>query len=230
MKLALHLGPVHIMAANDERLIVFFLGSILQGLTDSLIVSPGIVFLVPFRTSGVISRISIAAAVARQGIGNGAVFVKMFKLDLEKTRTLTVHQRNPQPWVFRKNRHQRFQMEALVDIQLSGCDSCRHIKLVPNPTRATRKHNFAPRLVSMQAFGKIQNAFEVRNSATKSTTYLQFLNRPADQVFCQDSFFAVRLILRSRRFEIKADREFIGTAGFERGKLSQLFTRNHEAP
>src|ERR1700686_1130399 len=176
MELALQLGPVHVMATNDQCLKLFLLGSILQELGDYLIVPPEIIFLMTLRMAGIVSGISIASTMTWNRVHKNTVVTKLFKLNIEKTCPLAVPQRNPQARVFREDWDQRFEMKAPVNKKLGGCRHGGHIKLIPNAARAAREHGFGARLVAVQSFGKLQDSFKVVQSFSVAAVKLQLLH------------------------------------------------------
>src|SRR4029077_949958 len=102
--------------------------------------------------AGIVSGIPIVSTVTRNRIHKNCVLAKLFKLDIEKTSALPVHQRDPQSRVFRKNGDQWFQMKAAVNKKLGGARHRGKIKFVPYATRAARENGFGPRLVAVQPF------------------------------------------------------------------------------
>ena len=103
MKLALQLWPGNMVAANDQGFELSALGCMFQGLSNRLIVAAIIIFQVTFSMAGVVPRISITAAMTWKWILDCSLFMELLKLDFKKTCALTVHQRHPQPGVFREN-------------------------------------------------------------------------------------------------------------------------------
>jgi hypothetical protein len=57
----------------------------------------------------------------------------------------------------------------------------------------------------------------------------EFAKGLSNQVFGQNPFFPMRLILWDTGMKVKADGEFAIVAAFEGSKLTQFFTGNHES-
>src|SRR5260370_1219435 len=68
LKLALQIGPVDIVAANDKGFILFPICSILQKFNGSNIMAANLLVPVPFQVTGVVTKVSIAAAMTRYAI------------------------------------------------------------------------------------------------------------------------------------------------------------------
>ena len=80
----------------------------------------------------------------------------------------------------------------------------------------------------MKVLGQMQDLLQVRDDFPAAPIEFEFLKSFAYQVLGLNRLFAVRLVFGGARLEIKTDREFIGMPAFKFGKLTQLFTRNHE--
>src|SRR5258708_29445162 len=123
-------------------------------------------------------------------------------------------------------------MEAAIHEQL-GCAGCgRKIEIVPQLAARTGKNCLGVGLIAVKTLGQMQDSLQVFDQLAVPAVELpfgdpQFLERLAHQVFCENCFFTVGLVLRSAGLEIEADSKFMGMLTFESSKLPQLFTRNH---
>src|SRR6185369_17361970 len=96
MELRLQFGPVHVIAAEDERVKLLAQHRILQKVSQSLKMPADLVLLMTLHMTGIVTRVAIATADARQRSSNGQFFLQLAEVNGENTGILPIGKRNPQ--------------------------------------------------------------------------------------------------------------------------------------
>src|SRR5258708_24759024 len=108
-----------------------------------------------------------------------------------------------------------------------GCRrDVREIELAPDSPGTTRKDSLRTGPVSMKVFRQMQNFLEVFDGMAVSCVSFQLLQRLTKEVLCQNSFFAMGLVLRRPVPEKKNDGQFGWRLGCVFRKLTHVFTAN----
>src|SRR5579862_10033696 len=104
-------------------------------------------------------------------------------------------------------------MKLTINEELGARQLRRQIELTPEIFAGTGKHCLRARLVSVQTFSQSTNSLQVRPCVPVLSLLLRFAEHIANQIFHEDRFFAMRLVLRSGRFKIKAQCASVVTIG-----------------
>src|SRR5690349_3693302 len=132
MQLTLQAGPIHVVAAKDQRVDLLALRGIPQELSQIAKVAPNLVVLVALRMAGIITGVAIATSMSRHGIGDGHLLPQLSEFNRQDPRVVAVGERDPEPWILGKQGGERFQMKPAVHEQARRERNWRQIKFPPD--------------------------------------------------------------------------------------------------
>ena len=177
--------------------------------------APHFILGVTLGMAAVVARVSIAASVSRERGSYRILLANFVEVNFQEPGRLTVNQRNPHPGVLGKNWRKRLQMKSAIHEQLGWRRRRWQIELAPQLPTGAGEYRLGAGLIAVQTFREMKNLFKIGNGIAVPAIELQLLNRFADQVLCENSFLAVRFILRRAGLKIKADSKFIRTLAFK---------------
>src|SRR5437763_14004328 len=95
-------------------------------------------------------------------------------------------------------------MKTPIHKQLGTRQRSWQVELAPETLTAAGEYCLCARLISLKTSSHFQNTIQIGAGGAVLTVLLGIAKRVANQIFRQNSFFAVRLIFRSLRLKVKA--------------------------
>src|SRR5258707_4366645 len=202
----LQLRPCIVMAADQESVKVAAIHQCLPRFRKALEVEHHFILFVALAMSCLIAAIAVTASNVRQLSKFQVWFLRNALLtQLKEPRLLLVDQGNTYAPKIGERRNQRLEMETRVDRELRLSQPRSYVQFAPNPMLATGEYHFAPGVISMQALRHCHDPLQIFTQCPVIAIPLRVAHGFPRQIFQQNGFFAVRLVLRRTRLEVKTD-------------------------
>src|SRR5450631_484316 len=120
VEVRVELGPVGILATNDEPLPYSLFVVAKQPVGNRLEVAERFLGHAAFGMAGFVAVIAIARAVARKQVHHGSPFAHVVKAKSKETRTLAIDHGDAERGLGSKQSCQGFQLKAWLQINLGG--------------------------------------------------------------------------------------------------------------
>src|SRR5215472_13836840 len=120
-------------------------------------------------------------------------------------------------------------MEATVYDELAAMQLRRQIKFFPQLLSLAGKNRLRARMITVETIGEREQTREIAGGWPAAAVLLSGIRGALgilNEIFDQNGLFAMRLIGRNYRLEVKADRRIIITLKF--GQTAECLTRDHQ--
>ncbi len=219
MKVRFELGPVGILASDNEPLPDAFLEVGAQPFCNSLEMLQRFLGHASLGMSGFVAVEAVARSVAREHVDNGSAFAQVVEPQVEDTGTLAVDHGDAERGLRSQQGGQRFQLKTRLKINVRASQLRRQFVLLPEILRGAGEDGLSPG-VAAQVRGQIEDAIEVgvkRSVLGAGSGALQGLFH---NIFGDDRLAAMRTILR--RIGLKVKTQGARPLGFVRLKSCQF--------